>query len=60
MKMNVDVGEEGNSFIIKNSNPVGAIIDPKNDHRIAMAFAVLSLVAEGETIIQDEIGRAHV
>jgi len=53
MKMNVDVGEEGNSFIIKNSNPVGAIIDPKNDHRIAMAFAVLSLVAKGETIIQD-------
>ena len=53
LKMNVDVREEGNSFIIKNSNPMGAVIDPKNDHRIAMAFAVLSLVAEGETTIHD-------
>ena len=53
VRMNVNVVENGNSFIIKNSKPVGAFIDPKNDHRIAMAFAVLSLVAEGETIIQD-------
>ncbi|MFX1519490.1 MAG: 3-phosphoshikimate 1-carboxyvinyltransferase [Promethearchaeota archaeon] len=52
-RMNVAVMEEENSVIIKQSKPTGAIIDPKNDHRIAMAFAVLSLVAEGETIIQD-------
>jgi 3-phosphoshikimate 1-carboxyvinyltransferase len=53
MRMNVDVMEEENSVTIKTSKPTGAIIDPKNDHRIAMAFAVLSLVTEGETIIQD-------
>jgi len=53
VRMNVDVVEEENSIIIKTSKPKGAIIDPKNDHRIAMAFAILSLVAEGETIIQD-------
>ena len=31
----------------------GASIDPHGDHRIAMSFAVLGTVAEGETIIND-------
>ena len=31
----------------------GATIDPHEDHRIAMSFAVLGLVAEGETTIKD-------
>jgi 3-phosphoshikimate 1-carboxyvinyltransferase len=31
----------------------GAEIDPRGDHRIAMAFAVAGLAAEGETIIRD-------
>jgi 3-phosphoshikimate 1-carboxyvinyltransferase len=31
----------------------GAEIEPHGDHRIAMAFAVAGLAAEGETIIQD-------
>jgi 3-phosphoshikimate 1-carboxyvinyltransferase len=31
----------------------GAKIDPHGDHRIAMAFAVAALVAEGETEITD-------
>ena len=31
----------------------GAIIDPHNDHRIAMACAVAALGAEGETTIQN-------
>ncbi len=30
----------------------GAEIDPKGDHRIAMAFAVAGLAAEGETVIR--------
>jgi 3-phosphoshikimate 1-carboxyvinyltransferase len=30
----------------------GAEIDPKGDHRIAMAFAVAALAAEGETVIR--------
>lgn len=31
----------------------GAMIDPHEDHRIAMAFAVAGLGAEGETVIRD-------
>jgi 3-phosphoshikimate 1-carboxyvinyltransferase len=31
----------------------GAEIDPHGDHRIAMAFAVAALVAEGTTVIKD-------
>ena len=31
----------------------GAEIDPHGDHRMAMAFAVAALGAEGETIIRD-------
>lgn len=32
----------------------GAVIDPHGDHRIAMSFAVLGTLAEGETIINDQ------
>jgi len=31
----------------------GASVDPRGDHRIAMAFTVAGLLAEGETTIQD-------
>ena len=31
----------------------GAELDCSGDHRIAMAFAVAGLVAEGETVIRD-------
>jgi 3-phosphoshikimate 1-carboxyvinyltransferase len=31
----------------------GAVIDPHEDHRIAMAFAIAGLGADGETIIRD-------
>jgi 3-phosphoshikimate 1-carboxyvinyltransferase len=31
----------------------GAEIDPQGDHRIAMAFAVAALAAQGETLIRD-------
>jgi len=31
----------------------GAEIDPRGDHRIAMAFAVAGLAAEGSTVIRD-------
>ena len=31
----------------------GAEIDPRGDHRIAMAFAVAALAAEGNTVIRD-------
>lgn len=49
--MGVGTIEEENRFIIKGSNPEGGAIDPHGDHRIAMAFGVLGLAAEGETTI---------
>ena len=51
-RMGIKVGEERNRITIAGSRPKGAIIDPKNDHRIAMAFSVLGSVAGG-TIIED-------
>jgi len=33
--------------------PRGAEIDPRGDHRIAMAFAIAALAAQGETLIRD-------
>jgi 3-phosphoshikimate 1-carboxyvinyltransferase len=38
---------------IEGGSLKGATIDPHGDHRIAMSFAVLGLVAEGETTIND-------
>jgi 3-phosphoshikimate 1-carboxyvinyltransferase len=36
---------------VEKSNLQGAVIDTFHDHRIAMAFAVAGLFAEGETQI---------
>jgi 3-phosphoshikimate 1-carboxyvinyltransferase len=44
---------DGDSLSIEGGKPRGCVIDPRKDHRIAMAFAVLGLVAEGETTILD-------
>ena len=51
MGVRTDLGE--NSLKVYGTKPSGATIDPYNDHRIAMAFATLALVAEGETRILD-------
>ena len=51
--MGVKIAESEGKIMIENSIPKGAIIDPMNDHRIAMAFGVLGLVAEGETSIKN-------
>jgi len=51
-RMGISVGEERNSIAIAGSRPNGATIDPKDDHRIAMAFSVLGSVAGG-TVIED-------
>lgn len=52
--MNVDVEEydDGFSFDVKQTLR-GAIIDSFMDHRIAMSFAIASLVAQGETILKN-------
>ena len=52
-RMGVETIGEENSFIIHGSTPHGGVIDPHGDHRIAMAFGILGLAAEGETTILD-------
>lgn len=52
--MGADVEEFDDGFRV--AGPVrlrGAKIDPRGDHRIAMAFAIAALLAEGETEIED-------
>ena len=52
--MGAQIGVEDDNLIINPTNLLrGSVIDPHNDHRIAMACAVAALRAEGETIIQN-------
>ena len=54
-KMGVKAACDENSLIIEGAPGIhGADIDPHNDHRIAMSFAVAGL-ATGEQVIQDEM-----
>lgn len=51
--MGCDITATDDGMIINGGQPLhGATIDSHMDHRIAMSFAVASLVAEGETKIQ--------
>lgn len=52
-KMNVDVSIEGDVMHIKGAKPSGALVNPHNDHRIAMAAAVVALGASGSVHISD-------
>ncbi len=49
-RMFIPVTVEKDRMIITSAPPKGAVIDSKDDHRIAMAFALLGAVA-GETVI---------
>ncbi len=52
--MGADVEEQQDGLIIRGGRPLrGARLPSYGDHRIAMAFAVAGLFAEGETIIED-------
>jgi len=51
-RMGIKVGEETNRLTITGSKPKGSVIDSKGDHRIAMAFSLLGLIA-GETTINN-------
>lgn len=54
-KMGIKAECGDDSLIIEgNRNCRGAVIDPHNDHRIAMSFAVAGLVT-GEQVIEDEM-----
>lgn len=50
--MGIKAVEEGNKLTITGSEPKGSVIATRGDHRIAMAFSLLGLVAGG-TIIDD-------
>jgi 3-phosphoshikimate 1-carboxyvinyltransferase len=53
-KMGAAVWEKEDGLIIHGPSRLrGAAIDSFHDHRIAMAFAVAALIAEGETVIQN-------
>jgi len=49
--MGIAVTEEADRLTVTGGQPRGAVIDSHDDHRIAMAFAVLGMVA-GETVIR--------
>lgn len=51
-KMGADINVEGDNLIIRGPCKLrGAVVDPHNDHRIAMACAITALGAEGDSTI---------
>ena len=52
-RMGVKTESSDETMTIHGGMPEGAVIDPHDDHRIAMAFGVIGLVARGETTIKD-------
>ena len=52
-KLGVDVEETHDGAVIRGGQLHGGIVDCDGDHRIAMTFAVLGLVAESPIIIRD-------
>jgi 3-phosphoshikimate 1-carboxyvinyltransferase len=52
-RMNADVEEFPDGLRVKKSSLKGAKVDSFDDHRIAMAFAIAGLFADGETEISN-------
>ncbi|HHX12685.1 MAG TPA: 3-phosphoshikimate 1-carboxyvinyltransferase [Clostridiales bacterium] len=53
-KMGADITATEDGMIIRGGRPLhGAVIESKSDHRIAMSFAIASLMAEGDTEIKN-------
>ena len=53
-KMGAKVREKDDGLVITGPTPLkGAVLDSHGDHRIAMAFSIAALIAEGETTIQN-------
>ncbi len=52
-RMGARVEERADGLAVHGPTPLaGTVIEARGDHRIAMAFAVAGLVAEGETVIE--------
>ena len=50
--MGADIDELPDGMIVRGGRPLkGARVEAHHDHRIAMAFAIAGLMADGETII---------
>lgn len=52
-RMGIKVSPKGDQLVIEGGRPSGCTVNPYNDHRIAMAFAILGLASKGETTIID-------
>lgn len=52
-RMGASIDANESEAVINGGKLSGAEIDPRRDHRIAMAFTLLALTAEGETTIKD-------
>jgi 3-phosphoshikimate 1-carboxyvinyltransferase len=52
-EMGIQFRSGDDSLMIEGGKPHGGIINPHQDHRIAMALSVLGMVAEGETTVLD-------
>ncbi|HHV13722.1 MAG TPA: 3-phosphoshikimate 1-carboxyvinyltransferase [Clostridiales bacterium] len=53
-RMGADIRATDDGMVINGGKPLhGATIESKADHRIAMTFAIASLIAEGETLIRE-------
>jgi len=50
-RMGIPVREERDTMYITGAKPAGSVIDSKGDHRIAMAFSILGVLA-GNTVIE--------
>jgi 3-phosphoshikimate 1-carboxyvinyltransferase len=51
-RMAADVIENEDGFVVKKSRLAAGAVDSFDDHRIAMAFAVAGLLADGETEVK--------
>ena len=51
-RMGIPVREERDTMFITGGAPQGAVVDSMGDHRIAMAFSILGVLA-GDTVIED-------
>jgi 3-phosphoshikimate 1-carboxyvinyltransferase len=59
-EMGIETRESENLLTIRGGQPRGATIDPRRDHRIAMAFATLGLSTDETTIVNaDCVGKSY-
>ena len=54
-KLNIPVTLEGNNMLIEKATVIGGEVSSRNDHRIAMATAILASVAESPVTIKNSL-----